>query len=117
MHDIISFLQAKFNTDYSGAINRIEKDIHLMEKISEITPRNDTPTFTFVPDEFKNSQSYWDSYKIPLNVASKYCFLAKSVYKNEVFWGRSTKTNPIFVYKFISGNLKLYRPLADKQKK
>lgn len=50
-------------------------------------------------------------------MAAKYCFYAKSVYKNETYWGRSTKTNPIFIYKFISGNMKIYRPLAEKAKK
>jgi len=117
MYSLIEFVKVKFSLDYVGAVKRIEKDAHLMEKVGKIDPVHDVLSFTFIPESIENSKSYWDIYKIPVSIAAKYCFLAKSVYRNETFWGRSTKTNPIFVYKFISGNLKLYRPLAEKAKK
>lgn len=117
MYDAAKFVMSKYNLDYKDAVNKIMGDIHLMSKAEIKEAPSVENKFDFVPADFKESKFYWDTYKIPLEIAAKFAFFAKSVYKNETFYARSTKTNPVFVYKFTSGHIKLYRPLADREKK
>lgn len=78
---------------------------------------------TYVPPIFDANPGtmdyrYWDRFRIPRHVVDRYTFLARSVYKNESYWGRSTTSNPIFIYPFPSGRMKIYRPLSpDTDKK
>lgn len=85
MYSIIDFIKAKFELDYAGAITKIERDLHLMEKVKLIEAVKEELNFSFIPDTFENSKNYWNSFKIPINIAAKYCFFAKSVYRNETF--------------------------------
>lgn len=117
MYDAARFVMAKYSLEYHAAVLKIEADIPHMQKteaVKEVVLENQ---FDFIPADFTESKEYWASYKIPIEIAAKFSFLAKSVYKNETFYARSTKTNPIFVYKFTSGHMKLYRPLAERDKK
>lgn len=115
-YDAIGFVQAKFGLSFVEAEAKLNRDKQYMEKVQEVSFEKEVVVFDFVPDKLENT-TYWDTFKIPLNIAAKYCFLAKSVYRNETYWARSTKANPIFIYKFISGHIKIYRPLAEKSKK
>jgi hypothetical protein len=117
MYDAVRFVMSRFDLDYSKAVEKIVSDIPLMEPTSTVTEKKAENKFEFTPAPFIESKEYWDKFKIPLDIAAKFAFLAKSVYKNETFYARSTKANPIFVYKFTSGHMKLYRPLAEKGKK
>ena len=117
MYDLINFVETKFGLTYLQAVDRIHSDVSKMKVVIPVTKTTEELVFDFTPDDIKNSEHYWNEYKLPINVVAKYCFLAKSVYRNETFWGRSTRLNPIFVYKFISGHMKLYRPMAPKTKK
>ena len=117
MYDVVRFVMAKYSIDYAQALVKITSDIPLMVEANPLPNVKIENKFEFTPAAFSESIDYWKQYKIPLEIAAKFAFLAKSVYKNETFYGRSTKANPIFVYKFISGHIKLYRPLAEKNKK
>lgn len=114
--DVVSFVQKKFGLSYAEAEAKLNADKNCMDKRESLATDKESVVFDFVPDKLENT-TYWDTFKIPLSIAAKYCFLAKSVYRNETYWARSTKTNPIFIYKFISGHIKVYRPLAEKHKK
>lgn len=111
-----NFVMALYNLSYVQAVERIEKDIPLMEEYAVATETKDWK-FDFVEDDINTSSWYWEKFKIPMSIVSKYAQLARTVFRNEDLYARSTKTNPIFIYKFISGNIKLYRPLAEKKKK
>jgi len=117
MYDAVRFVMGKFSVDYPTALKKIESDIIHMQPVSEVSTEKLQNNFDFVPLPFSESKFYWDTYKIPLEIAAKFAFLAKSVYKNETFYARSTKINPIFIYKFTSGHMKIYRPYAEKGKK
>jgi len=118
MYSAVDFVRSKFGLSYHEAISRIEKDIPLMGDAEKVGGTKTEVTFSFVASDIQESKPYWDKYKIPINIAAKYCFLAKTVYRDEVFFARSTGANPIFIYKAPSGNLKIYRPLSpDKSKK
>lgn len=117
MYDAVRFVMSKFELDYVSAIRKIEGDILYMQGVEEINGSKVENKFDFIPAPFLESQFYWDEYKIPIQIAAKFAFLAKSVYKNETFYARSTKANPIFIYKFTSGHIKIYRPYAEKSKK
>jgi hypothetical protein len=108
---------AKYGLDYVASIKKIEAAVPLMTQIDPIKEDKLENVFDFTPAPFRESEDYWARYKIPLEIAAKFSFLAKNVYKNETFYARSTKANPIFIYKFVSGHIKIYRPLAEKGKK
>jgi len=117
-YTIVEFVKTKFGLNYSDAVARIRKDsIYFKSKEIQVSDK-EAVTFTFTAQNMAEAMHYWDKYKIPQNIAEKYAFYVKNLYRNEVFIGRSSKTNPIFVYKFQSGHMKIYRPLSpDRMKK
>lgn len=62
--------------------------------------------------------SYFKDYGISLETLQYFKVRhVKTVYANEDVVYRNTKGNPIFLYTFLSGRVKIYRPLADKKSK
>lgn len=56
---------------------------------------------------------YFSKYKIRTETLLKYKVVeAKTVYKNGIPSMKSTAKNPIFVYRFPSKRVKIYRPLS-----
>jgi hypothetical protein len=118
MYSVIDFVKAKLNLNYDQALSKMISDLPFM-KGGEITVKEkEEVSYSFTRLPIEEAMYYWDRYKIPKHIVAKYSFFAKNIYKNEEYWARSTKSNPIFVYKFPSGNIKIYRPLSvDKSKK
>ncbi len=110
MLDCVGVVMKKLSLSYKEALAQISKD---KENFKEVTPaltQPPTPVFNIVESEM--DYAYWDKYKIPHNIVRAYAVQARTVYRNEEYYARSTKSNPIFVYKFKSGNIKMYRPLS-----
>lgn len=118
MYSIIDFVKQRFSLNFEQALNRIIQDLPLM-KDGEVEKKDkEEVVFSFVPSNIEDGMSYFNKYKIPKQVVAKYTMLAKTIYRNEEYYGRSTPNNPAFIYKFPSGNIKIYRPLSpDKSKK
>lgn len=108
--DIVDVVMKKFGLSKSAAILKIQQDL---DKFDTVEVKTEAPaTFDVVRDVM--DYSYWDSYKIPREVVDRYTFKARTVYRNETYWGRSTAANPIYVYAFVSGRYKLYRPKSPE---
>jgi hypothetical protein len=62
---------------------------------------------------------YWSKFGISLDTLKIFGVkAARTIFRDSDLYMRSTKQNPIFVYKFLSSNYKFYRPLSpDKKKK
>lgn len=118
MYSIIDFVKARFNLNFEQALNRIIEDLPLMKDGEVSKQEKEEVTFTFTPLPIEDGMFYFNKYKIPKQIVAKYTLLAKTIYRNEEYYGRSTANNPAFIYKFPSGNIKIYRPLSpDKSKK
>jgi hypothetical protein len=118
MYSVIDFVKAKFNLNYEQALTKMIADLPLMKDGEVTVKEKEQVSYSFTRLPIEDGMYYWDKYKIPKHIVAKYSFFAKNIYRNEEYWARSTKNNPIFVYKFPSGNIKIYRPLSvDKSKK
>lgn len=117
MLDAVSVVMKKFGLTYVEATKKISEDRHLFSKTNKIKTRTKL-LVDIVEGNIEEYYQYWQTFNIPLPIVKLYTKVAKSVYINETYSSRSTKTNPVFAYKFPSGNLKLYRPLSpDREKK
>lgn len=112
--DLVDVVRNKFNLSRIEALNRINDDLDLFGSIQiEQAP---PPIFDAIRGEM--DYRFWDDFNIPRSIVDRYAFQARTVYRNEDYWGRSTSANPIYVYKFTSGRVKLYRPKSpDPSKK
>lgn len=117
MLDAVSAVMKKFGITYSEATKKISEERHLFAKSVKIKTRPRL-LVDIVEGNMDDYADYWQGFHIPLAIVKMYAKLAKSVYLNETYSSRSTRTNPVFAYRFPSGNIKLYRPLSpDKEKK
>lgn len=116
MYNSVGFVMALYGLSYVQAIEKIENDIPLMEEVNVILDTK-LVKFDFVEEDINTHSEYWEKFKIPMSIVQKYAVAARTIFRNEDLYARSTKANPIFIYKFISGNIKWYRPLAEKKKK
>lgn len=117
MLDAVGAVMKKFSLTYTEAIKKIAAEKHLFTKTNKTITKKKL-LVDIVEDEIDNYAQYWSTYQIPLSIVKLYAKVAKSVYLNETYSSRSTKNNPVFAYKFPSGNIKLYRPLSpDKERK
>jgi hypothetical protein len=112
--DLIDVVRKKFRTTRIEAINKIHEDLELFGTVElAVEP---PPIFDAVKGDM--DYRFWDSFKIPRSIVDLYAFQARTVYRNEDYWGRSTSGNPIYVYPFPSGRMKFYRPKSpDPSKK
>ena len=118
------------NVDYTSALQMIDRDLNLCIK-------SETPKFNFVeqkiyknfkndyipksqiqckPQRFtKEDKDYWLQYGITEQTLLNYeVYSAKYIFLNKKLLLQSFRNNPIYCYRFPSGNLKVYRPLASK---
>ena len=117
MLDAVSVVMKIFGLTYAEATKKISEERHLFTKTGKIKTRSKL-LVDIVEGNMDEFAFYWQSFHIPLPIAKLYARVAKSVYLNETYSSRSTKANPVFAYRFPSGNIKLYRPLSpDKEKK
>ena len=118
-YNLVEFVRAKFKLSFIEAEARISKDRSKFKNSAPIqVVQKEELRIDFTPGKLEEVTWYWDRFKIPLRVVKEYCFYAKTLYRNETYYSRSTSANPIFIYKFPSGNVKVYRPLStDKSKK
>lgn len=118
MYSVIDFVKERFKLNFEQALNRIIQDLPLMKDGDIKKQDKEEVTFSFVPLPIEEGMKYFSKYKIPKEIVGKYTLLAKTIYRNEEYYGRTTANNPAFIYKFPSGNIKIYRPLSpDKSKK
>lgn len=116
MLDSVGVVMKKFSIPYREAVAKIAADREQFNTALNKLAKPQTPVFHIVESDM--DFTYWDKYRIPRDIVKMYACQARTVYRNEDYYARSTKTNPIFVYKFKSGNIKLYRPLStDPSKK
>lgn len=117
MYDAVGVVMRKFNCNYHQAVDQIKKDRDLFTKTT-IKEQKQSSVIDIVEAPLSDYDFYWKKFHIPIAIAAKYAVAVKSVYINETYSSRSTKSNPIFAYRFPSGNIKLYRPLSvDRAKK
>ena len=119
-YGIVEFVRAKFNLSSIDAQIRLHKDSPLFNVSAQLSdrPQKEELKISFTPGNLEETSWYWSRFRIPIQIVKEYCFFAKTLYRNEAYYSRSTTPNPIFIYKFPSGNVKVYRPLSpDKTKK
>ena len=70
----------------------------------------------FKPKKYTQSElEYWQQYNITLDTLNKYSvYAAELIFLNRKLILRAWGNNPIFCYRFSSGNVKVYRPLCFK---
>lgn len=116
MYDAIAAVMEKFSLPYAEATKKIMDAKGEMSTVEIPTVKR--KQVDIVEGVLEDHYDYWKKYHIPINIVKKFATVAKSVFIDETFNSRSTKANPIFAYKFPSGNIKLYRPLSlDRAKK
>lgn len=113
--DCIEVIKKLFNLSYGKAIQLawIEQDKFETTKISKPKSKK----LEWIPHQ--GDFSYFHKLGISDKTLNKFNVkAAKAVYIDEDLYWRSTEKNPIFVYQFPSGKVKLYRPLSkDRDKK
>lgn len=107
--DCVQFVRELFKETEHDALKRISVDKGHF-KSDRIIVENKKLEFEYIPDDVSNTD-YFSAYGIKTNTLLKYgVFYARTVYLNRNLYGRSTKTNPIFVYQQPTGHIKIYRP-------
>ncbi len=117
-----------FSVNFTDALKIIARDLNILDsnieasKI-ELKEYDKIEKFDaakhliqFKPKKFsKKELEYWEQYNITQDILTKYnVYAAEFVFLNKKLILRSWETNPIFCYKFHSGNVKVYRPLCFK---
>lgn len=135
----INYVMAKYRCNFQEALNIIANDFNikkidpkipveiiLANDLGHARPMTKVKTgITIQPQPFNSTDAeYWEQFGIQLTTLLKYnVFSCKTVY---VYKGDSSfsleysKNNPIYAYRFNSGNeyhYKIYRPYAEKKKK
>lgn len=118
-YSAISLVMEKFGLTYPQAMDKVRSDLDKIATLSSAKLKEVDVQIGILPDALSNYLTYWTRHGISLNTLIKFGVgVAKSVYRNDVLFWRTTKNNPIYTYLFPSGNVKLYRPLSpDKDKK
>ena len=130
--DCFKLIQLLFRVDFVGALKIIEEDFNLVEKhrvpvkrntsiysILKQSPKEERSVFEYEEKEFTQEElSYWNQYGITKEVLSEYGVISVLKVKESKWKGyiNSTPNCPIFAYKYPSGNIKFYRPLAFDRK-
>lgn len=115
--DCFEIVKLKYGLPYRKALDKIIEDHEKFELSGDINPK-EHPKIEFVLGDQK-SLAYFHQFGITNPTLEKYkVYPAKTVYRNEIAVAKARKDNPIFIYLFASGNVKVYRPLSsDKSKK
>jgi hypothetical protein len=136
-HDCFSYIQAKYNCTFNESLRIIYNDFKLGELKFDIIPQlvlNNAPevlkmssksVIEIVPQAFNLvDYNYWNQYEIPLTLLEEYNVFSCSIvylHKNgRTIEYRTSRTNPIYAYRFCFDgkySYKIYFPLADKKKK
>lgn len=117
MYSALEFVKRLFKISYAEAARKIVEEVKRVP-IEEPQRKEKTNVYDFAVSPLSEGMTYWNSFHIPKEVVSKYCFNAKAIYLNQSLVSRATAQNPIYVYKAMSGHLKIYRPLSpDRAKK
>lgn len=113
--DAIEAVKKKFKINYPDALAKILKD---SENISSVSNNkvNKTKNITWIPSNEKSD--YFEKFHIPDSLLTSYnVFKAKAVFNDELIWAKWDKNNPIFIYLQPSKRFRVYRPLANDNKK
>lgn len=108
-----------YKVSYGEAIKIIKKDLPLINEGTPVISYKEDITLYFSTTNIAPYYYYWEKFKISLATLQKYKVEAGAkVFRNDKLYLYSTKDNPIFIYNFPSGRIKIYRPLSkDKKKK
>ena len=107
----------KRGVSYVGALDILRRELPLVSQRTEGKKPDKEVLIEVIADVSNEHLWYWQKFGITPQTLSTYMVSsAKSVYTNGSLIMRGTKTNPIFVYPFPSGRLKLYRPLNPARK-
>lgn len=130
--DCFKFIQLMFRKDFAGALRIIEEDFNLIGK--SYTPVKRKPNIYDILPKYKEEKKskfewneksfsseelkYWRRFGITHSILMEYDVISienvKEVnWKNQVI---STPNCPIFAYKYPSGAIRFYRPLAFDKK-
>lgn len=106
------------DVNYGAAIRIIKQDLPKINKADvQVVPREDI-TLYYSTTNMVPYHWYWNKYKISPQTLEKYRVEAGAkIYRNDKLYLYTTKDNPIFIYNFPSGNIKIYRPLSKDRKK
>lgn len=117
-YSALDIVMKLFNLNYGQAVRQLKKDLSLINIGNvEITQREEI-TLYFSTTKLEDYYEYWKDFYIGLNTLKKFKVEAGSrVYRNDKLYLRTTKDNPVFIYNFPSGNIKIYRPLSQDRKK
>lgn len=117
MYDWVDVIKAKYDCGFAAAMRIAINDLPLINGLSGAVKAVDDKRMDVILDT-KRDHDYWASYGISTTTLQLFdVYTAKAVYIDDDLAARSTPKNPIFVYKFPSGRLKLYRPLGPKKTK
>ncbi len=115
----VDIVMALKNVNYGKALKVILDDLPLINKGEvDVVPKQDITLYYSTVDPTPY-QWYWDQYGISSFTLKKFNVEAGGkVYRNDKLYLYTTRDNPLFIYNFPSGNIKIYRPLSkDKKKK
>lgn len=108
--DIFTIVQKKFGLNYLEALKRLEQDkTFLKETEGSIETRE--LVFDYTTKGFEDI-NYYTRFSIQNSTLDTFNVLnARVIYESEIAVMRSSRDNPIFIYKFKTGNIKTYAPL------
>lgn len=114
--DCIEIVRKKFNLSFNKTIDKIIEDENKFN-IVEKADINQDKHLEWIPGE--GNYEYFNKLGIRNSTLKKFgVYTARAIYVDETLFWRSTEKNPIFVYQFLSGGFKAYKPLTkDKENK
>jgi len=118
-YTIMDIIMEKYKVSYKEAVKILQRELPLVSQHSDRRKGNleQDVLLEVVQKSMDEDLWYWQQFGISAETLTKYGVSAvKTVYRNGDLYMRRTKTNPIFVYSFPSGRLKLYRPLSPSRK-
>lgn len=113
--DAIEIVRRKFRLSFPKALDKIVDERHNFTTTE--VKLDDPKHIEYVAGN--GDLSYFYQFGITDKTLKKFgVSTARAIYIDETLFWRATDKNPIFVYRFASGKIKLYRPLStDSTKK
>lgn len=110
-------VRAKYKCDFGAAMRIVMNDLPQIKNVQVDVKEVKEHQMDVVLDTTRE-HSYWREYGISDSTLRMFdVYSAKSIYIDDDLSARSTAKNPIFVYQFPSGRIKVYRPLGPKKTK
>lgn len=118
--DVISVVRKKHpNLSYNQSLELIEANIPVIDKsVLESSLERNSSLLEYVLSSKDSTAhiNYFKQYHISKETLEKFRVKdARAIYKDSKLVARATEKNPIFIYDFLEGTFKGYRPLAPNK--